>query len=335
MQLTVVLDSNIWLNEQMLRHSVGSALRFFLRKHNARLVVPEVVRLEVELHLEEELKELATSLRDKHRRLLSLVGELKEQVLPTDVELKQAALSAFANVGIEISNFPFSFESARSSFEKVIRSEPPSGPRNQQFKDGVIWSDCLILAKESPVLFVTQDKAFYKDRDYSKGLAENLSREAQGVLHEISIAHEISAILERIGGPIEIDYAHLHHLYFQTIKDNTERLIGSEGYVLGELMAGEHSAFATNDPDIGHVEFSLRYQCIHPEKPDGSLVAKGECEIHSVTGELSNFRNRGEDFQFVNSDGEQQKRNIVIGLGSTVIGHRTVQHLVRAALDGH
>ena len=47
MNLTVVLDSNIWMQEQMLRHSVGSAVRFFLRKRDARIVVPEVVRLEV------------------------------------------------------------------------------------------------------------------------------------------------------------------------------------------------------------------------------------------------------------------------------------------------
>jgi hypothetical protein len=120
---------------------------------------------------------------------------------------------------------------------------------------------------------------------------------------------------------------------YPTIKDRTERLIGSEGYTLGDLLAGEHSAFATNDPDIGYVEFSLRYQCVHPTQPDGSLVVKGECVLDSVTGGLSDFRNRGEEFQFVDSEGEQQKRNIVLGVGNIVLGHRTVQHTVRAALD--
>ena len=122
MQLTVVLDSNIWLNEQMLRHSVGSAVRFFLRRQNARVVVPEVVRREVELHLENELKELATCLREKHRRLLSLVGQLKEQVLPTDEELKRAVLSAFAKAGIEISDLPFSLEARDGNFHADNRS---------------------------------------------------------------------------------------------------------------------------------------------------------------------------------------------------------------------
>tara|TARA_R110002073_G_scaffold8027_22_gene44935 strand:- start:24556 stop:25560 length:1005 start_codon:yes stop_codon:yes gene_type:complete len=333
MPLTVVLDSNIWLNEQMLRHSVGSAVRFFLRRHNAHVVVPEVVRLEVELHLEKELKELTSRLREGHRRLLGLVGELKEQVLPTDDELTQIASAAFANAGIEISDFPFSLESARSSFEKTIRSEPPNGPKNQQFKDGVIWADCLTLAMDSPVLFVTQDKAFYKSRDYQKGLADNLATEAQQATHDISIAHDISSILERIGDPIRIDYSSLHRAYYPTISDGTERLIGSEGYVLAELLSGEHTVFATNNPDIGHVEFSLRYNCVHPTLSDGEIVAKGECVIDSVSGELSDFRNRGEEFHFANVEGEQKKRNIVLGISNCVIGHPTVQHSVRAVLD--
>jgi hypothetical protein len=333
MKLTLVLDSNIWIQEQMLRHSIGSAVRFFLCRRNARLVVPEVVRLEVELNLEKELKELVSSLREGYRHLLSLVGQLKEQVLPSDEELKQIALGAFKNAGVEILDIPFSLESARSSFEKCIRSEPPNGPKNQQFKDGVIWADCLALAMDSPVLFVTQDKAFYKDRDYKNGLAENLALEAKNVSHEISVAHELSSILERIREPIEIDYPSLHQLYYPMIKERAERLVGSEGYSLGDLLAGEHSVFATNDPNVGHVEFSLRYQCIHPAQPEGLLIAEGECVLNSATGELSECRSRGEEFLFVNSEGEQQKRNIVLGTASIVLGHRTVKHAVRASLD--
>jgi gamma-glutamylcysteine synthetase len=144
---------------------------------------------------------------------LGLVGQLKEQILPTDDDLTQVALSAFANAGIEISDVPFSLESARSSFEKTIRSEPPSGPKNQQFKDGVIWADCLKLAMDSPVLFVTQDKAFYKGREHKNGLAENLANEAMNVTHEISIAHDIRSIIERIAAPVQIDYSALHDAY--------------------------------------------------------------------------------------------------------------------------
>lgn len=333
MNLVVVLDSNIWMQERMLRHSVGSAVRFFLHRSNARLVVPEVVRLEVELNLERELKELVSNLREGHKHLLSLVGQQKEQVLPSDEELRQIALDAFGNMGIEVFDNPFSLESARSSFEKCLRSEPPSGPKNQQFKDGVIWADCLALAKDSPVIFVTQDKGFYKDREYKRGLAENLAIEAKKVAHEISVVHELSSILERIRESIKIDYRSLDELHYRMIKERAERLVGSEGYTLGDLLGGEHSVFATDDPNVGYVEFSLRYQCIHPTQPEGLLVAEGECILNSTTGELSECRSRGEEFLFVSSEGEQQKRNTVFGVGSIVLGHRTVKHSIRALLD--
>jgi hypothetical protein len=43
---------------------------------------------------------------------------------------------------------------------------------------GVVWADCLRLAQHTPVLLISQDKGFYEGRDYSKGLAANLLREA-------------------------------------------------------------------------------------------------------------------------------------------------------------
>jgi len=333
MQLTVVLDSNIWLCEQMLRNSTGSAVRFFIRKHGARIVVPEVVRLEVELHLERQLTELSSQLRDGHARLLQVVGELKELVLPSDDELRDVAKNGFTNAGIAIADFPFSIESARSSLEKCIRSEPPSGPKNQQFKDGVIWADCLRLADKSSVLFVTQDKAFYEDRDYKKGLAANLLAEAKSVPHMITIAHEVRSIFDFFGEPIQIDYNQLHEQYYPQIRKNTERLIGSEGFILGDLLDGQHDVFATENPDVAHVEFLLRYCCDHPSRQSGTLLAKGECVFRPSTETLDEFRSRDEEFQFQDDEGEQQKRKNLWVSGSAVSGHRTVKHTVRTSLD--
>lgn len=335
MKLTIVLDSNIWLCEQMLRHSTGSAVRFFMRKHGARIAVPEVVRLEVERHLERQLTELSSQLRDGHTRLLRIVGELKELILPSDDELRDVAKNSFTNAGIDIVDFPFSIESARSSLEKCIRSEPPSGPKNQQFKDGVIWADCLGLADKSPVHFVTQDKAFYEGKDYKKGLAANLLAEARSVPHKITIAHEVRSIFDFIGEPIQIDKNQLHEQYYPQIREGTERLVGSEGFILGDLLNGQHAVFATENPDVAHVEFSLRYCCNHPSKQSGILLAKGECVFRPSTGKLDDFRNRSEEFQFQDDEGEQQKRNRLWVSGNAVSGHRTVKHAIRASLDQH
>jgi len=100
--LTVVLDSNIWLSEQMLRHSAGAAVRFYLRRHDARIALPEVVRLEVILHLSERMKELAATTRQAHRTLLPLAGQLRELVLPEDAELEAIAARAFEDWDVRL-----------------------------------------------------------------------------------------------------------------------------------------------------------------------------------------------------------------------------------------
>jgi hypothetical protein len=334
MHRTIVLDSNIWLGEQMLRHSTGSAVRFFLQKHGARVVVPEVVRLEVELHLERQLIELASQIREGHTRLLRAVGELKELVLPSDSVLRSVAKKAFSNTRIDISYFPFSLTSARSSLEKCICSEPPSGPKNQQFKDGVIWADCLQLATESPVHFVTDDKGFYESRDYKKGLASNLLVEMESLPNEITISHSIRSILDLFSHPIGLDYDQIHRQYYPEIRDKVEKMMGSEGFLLGDLLEGRHEVFATDDPDIAHVEFELHYRCNHLELAAGLLLVRGECVYRNSTKELEAFRGRSEEFNFVDSEGNKSNRKHFYAFGnSLILGHRNVRYDIRASLD--
>ena len=50
----------------------------------------------------------------------------------------------FSSLGVEVIDVAFSLESARSSFLKTIKKLPPSAT-TQQFKDGVLWADCLNL----------------------------------------------------------------------------------------------------------------------------------------------------------------------------------------------
>jgi len=71
---------------------------------------------------------------------------------------------------------PFSLPSAKSSFLKAIDKMPPSD-RTQEFKDGVLWADCAGLLTNDDVCLITADKAFFQERDYTKGLSRNLAAE--------------------------------------------------------------------------------------------------------------------------------------------------------------
>jgi hypothetical protein len=91
--------------------------------------------------------------------------------------------------------------------------------------------------------------------------------------------------------------------------------------------------FATDSPDETHLEFTLLYECVHPDSRSGSLVLRGEGRYMPATQELADVRLRGEEFVYPDEDGTAKTDRVVVGAISMTIGHRTVRNAVRARLD--
>jgi len=151
--MIVVFDTNVWKSALYIQSPAAAAVRFFLREQKARVGLPEVVRLEVEQHLRSDIKQAITSLRIEHGRLLRLFGRMEELSLPAEDAIEAVIANVFGELGVEVLEVPFSLSSARSSFLKTIRKLPPSD-RTQEFKDGVVWSDCVELLKVDDVCLV-------------------------------------------------------------------------------------------------------------------------------------------------------------------------------------
>ena len=212
-RMYVILDSNIWISELGLNSSLGAAARYFFRERGATVVLPEVIKLETEKHLRIELTNYVSNLKKNHRQLLSVFGKLKELVVPDSEAINAKIASIFGECQVEVYEIPLSLESARSSFLKTIEKVPPSD-KNQQFKDGVIWAECLRLLDSADVYLVTADKAFYKDRQYHKGLSESLITEAKDSNHTVYIFPALSDLLETIKSEVKLDEKSLAKLIF-------------------------------------------------------------------------------------------------------------------------
>lgn len=65
----------------------------------------------------------------------------------------------------------------REVLRRLIDETPPNGPRNQQFKDSLIWEAVRELAEAAPVHLVTADKGFFEEGNYGKGLSVQLQGE--------------------------------------------------------------------------------------------------------------------------------------------------------------
>lgn len=335
--MIVVFDSNVWLSELGLRSGAAAAVKFYLNYSNARLAVPEIVRLEVQAHLEAMLLKHIDDIRTSHRHLLTAFGTLREVVLPSADDVRAKVSETFESVQVQKIDIPFSLPSARSSFLKTIAKAAPSD-KTQEFKDGVLWADCLGLLGDQPVTLVTADKAFYQDRSYDKGLAKTLRDEAAALPNPLTVHSTLSSLLQSIRRPVVLNEAHLAQAFLEAHQVSVFGTLERQGFTLGERGTTTYALFATANPSVLFLEFAMTFACTDNRgegRTDAVLSLKGDAAYSPTLGTFADIRNFGEHLRFRLADGsEAESRNAVIFAASIVIGHREVSNIVRTPLGG-
>lgn len=332
----VILDSNIWISELGLNSSMGAAARYFFRERGATLILPEVIKLETERHLKAELIKYVSGLKRNHRQLLSIFGKLKELVVPDAEAIGEKVESIFGECKVPIKEVPLTLKSARSSFLKTIDKIPPSD-KDQQFKDGVIWAECLCLLDTADVYLVTADKAFYKDRQYKNGLAESLTLEAKNFKHTIRIFSSLSELLDTIRSEVRLDEKALVKKFWQSNQDSIKGILERNAFAVSSDPKIAVQLYVTENPNRLYTEFNIFYQCedlTTDERKDATLRLKGDCTYLVGEKQFEAFRNHGEELSFKTKDGEDKtQRNVVLFVDSLIIGHKTVEHTIKYRLD--
>lgn len=336
--MIVVFDTNIWLSELGLRSPTAAAARFYLKHHGARVAIPEVIRLEVEQNLTSRLMKHIEDIRSDYRQLLTAFGTLREIVLPDEEQVRQKIPELFESMQVERIDVPFTLDSARSSFLKTILKQAPSH-QSQQFKDGVLWADCLTLAVNDEVVLVTADKAFYQDQTYSKGLSATLGDEAQGLPFRIRVLPAVADLLDSVKTPIAIDPDTLQAAFIEEHRGSVLGTLERQGFSLADRTAFSYNIFATEDPAVLFLDFTIEIQCDDVRgdgRTDARLRLKGDGSYLPDSRVFKNLRNFGEHLTFKLPDGTQSEiRNAVIHVDGLVIGHKQVSSIVRYALPAN
>lgn len=333
--MIIVFDTNIWYSQLGLKSPSAAAARFYLRQRNARVAIPEVVRLEVTQNLTKRLLQHIESIRSEYRQLLTAFGKLREVVLPSDAEVHARIEELFASLGVEVIDVPFSLESARSSFLKTIKRLPPSAT-NQQFKDGVLWADCLTMMQADDVVLVTDDRAFYEEQKPSNGLARNLADEARASPNRIRVLSSLSELLDTVREPIPIDADLLQKAFLDHYQDSVFGTLERAGFELHGRTHARLEPFATENPSALFVKFEMTFDCADTTsdcRTAGALHLAGDCSFDARTHEFSDIRNFGEHLQFHDPDGTlTERRNHVLFADFAVMGHRVVTDVTRFPL---
>lgn len=334
--MLLVLDTNVWLSELSLRSPLGAATRFFIRRKGARIALPEVVRLEVEQNLRARLSDFISKIHDNHRQLLTVFGALKEVVLPDGAAVDARVGKVFSTLDVELLEIPLSLGNARSSFLKTISKTPPSD-KTQEFKDGVLWSDCVSLLEQDAVYLVTADKAFYQDRKYENGLASNLREEISAAKHPLSLLPSLADLLRDFRTEVDLDEHQLAEAFIREFKDSIEGTLARNEFELGPRARLTKVLYVTENPDRLYLQFSMDFEAREVAgdgRKDGVLTLRGDGTYDAKTRRFGELRNFGEQLRFVLPDGsDKEVKNIVIHVGSLTLGHKEVAHTVRYQLD--
>lgn len=336
--MIVVLDSNVWLSELGLRSGAAAAVRFFLNQSSAQIAVPEVVQLEVRYNLTKRLSTHAKEIRDNYRQLLTAFGKLREIVLPTEEDIQAKVEELFSSLGVQQQQIPFSLESARSALFKTIQKESPCD-KTQEFKDAVIWADCVALLATDEVVLVTNDKAFYKDRAYEKGLAPNLLDEMKHLPNQLRILSSLSDLLGVIQARVPLDEDQLQTAVLDAFGESINGTLARTGFSLDARKNVTYKLFATENPIELFLEFSITISCSDARgegRTNAFLNLKGDGLYSPTNRTFSALRNFGEHLAYVNADGTpQETRNNYLYASGIVIGHREVTHEIRHALPAN
>lgn len=333
--MIVVFDTNVWIGNLYFRSPAAAAVHFYLQRKNATVALPEVIKLEVEAHLRQSLQQYRDTTRDGYERLLALFGRLREVVLPTHEQIEEHVSHFFERSGFVFREIEFTFETARRALGRTINKVPPSA-KSQQFKDSVLWEDCLRLARDGEVLLVTSDTDFYEGQDTKRGMAAQLREEVASLEHPIRLLPGLPALLEEITEPVAVDETFLLGFIEKEMGPKIAEILNRDGWQGGERHVNAE-LFATENPQQAYVVFLMSAACERNgevEPREATLTLKGECAWNPTTGEFSDLKPASLGLTFSTEEGEQTEiRHAYLYADGIVIGHREVAHSFRHKLQ--
>jgi hypothetical protein len=127
----VVLDTNVFVSNNLLQTVAGSALVDLVVRGKGRILLPEVIELELKNVLGERLADNAKKAAGLVRGLEAILKRDLSFKAPDATELGTAIDKRLSELGQIILRAPFTLEIARAALMRVIEGRPPSGSNNE------------------------------------------------------------------------------------------------------------------------------------------------------------------------------------------------------------
>ncbi len=329
--MKLILDTNIYLSELGLQNPSGSVFRFLLKKSGQCLTVHKVIERELQINLSRTLNKWSHEVRENHRRLLGLLGKLKDIVLPSDGEIGAFALDYIKKLDVECEIVNPQAKDFEQALEMVLNGVPPNGEKNQQFKDSLIWISMVRMLADGDVVFVSGDGAFF-ERD-KPILRQELTDQIKDKPYRLTAFHSLKDYLKSRNADLKIDVSQSLKNVIDYRWPAIQGFLGSKGWEpSGVFQPGVDGVYATEKADEIFVEYSGSLPCREGATTgrlqlSGSYVAK----IDRSTIVRHSF---GDQILFKTTDsGEIRMGEIIFGSAHGVSGHKDIFWQQRHRID--
>ncbi len=291
----VVIDSNIWRSELLLKTPVGVSLVYTLGRQRGSIGLPEVVEGELTRQVLELGNEAAQALEKSSRIIDTLIDSPFSALIPDDAILEEKVAARMDELAPIVVRVPFTLEHAKAALAMVNAKLPPNGEKNQQFIDSAIWQAVLTLSSEYRVHLVTNDRAFLLNRgDPSQGLAKNLQEDCRNVGVSVGIHCELGACLKAIRRDAPtVDQARLCSLVLPSVESALRIEAMRNSVSVGKVLNADTVAFRIPKADRLAVDYTITTQCEQDSssamdnRRDIRAIIQGSCYYDPVAGSLS------------------------------------------------
>lgn len=168
----IAIDTNVLSNDLRLRSKGVKAFIQYLRNTNSRLLLSDIVRIEIEANFKRQsrgaLKDLDSALRNLNR-----LGIKDVLSLNTDIMFESALSTWRQDISSILSEnifeqIPIYSDLLEEVARRLAERIPPSSAKGEEYRDCVIWASLLRYAQNnpshSPIALISNDGGFSDDK---------------------------------------------------------------------------------------------------------------------------------------------------------------------------
>lgn len=328
--LLVLIDTNIFIYKtKLLKTPLATSLLYLLKTQNGFLAIPEILEYELNKHFRKNVIKAMDQIRNSYNEIEILMGVRDDYKLPNDQNIEERVSKRLAELNQFIIRHPFTIDNAKAALKRVIDEIPPNGPKNQQFKDSVLWENLLELSNDYNAHFITQDTGYFENCKPENGLSSVLKPEIQD--KAIRVYFELTDFLDtfRVATP-GIDYEKLAELIYHSLEEPFKEFCIEKGYVVGSMEKCSITPYLTEDPQKIAIDYELVFNVLtqRPDNPDAEEIlafVRGDTNFLINKFQLDEIPLLG--IEFYNHDGQQLPGGLITARANlSLFGREKIHH---------